>query len=409
MNVLMLGNGFDINYMLLTKYINFLNIVHYISTTGLAGVRTVGDILSAEKLQKVDPDIAKSYQKYKTAYDNTPLEDGVISKLTELADNNYLFSFLLNSFNRDVGWIDFEKEISVIIESFRSFLAEEYLVFDLNRHPQSMINRYIISYFDFFHQPANPGLHNDQTRRVKEEYAIEYPQGSTNKIIYKEKIIETLEKQMLDLADGLKIYLKSFVENAVGEMCRLKCLQRLPALIGAKHVITFNYTDTYERLYTSEKIYHIHGSIKNQIILGVNPDESDEISSIDVSFLRFKKYFQRVIHHSDDDYLKWVAQKHANASLVVMGHSLDVTDKDVIMQIFDMAKDITVLYYNETAEASLVANLISIYGKEKFDELRTKKRLRFLSQSASYLGFAEDRQSKEMAAFARALGNSTVI
>ena len=64
MNVLMLGNGFDINYKLLTKYINFLNTVNYISTVTLVDAQTVGDILGAEKLQHMDSDIVKSYNEY---------------------------------------------------------------------------------------------------------------------------------------------------------------------------------------------------------------------------------------------------------------------------------------------------------------------------------------------------------
>lgn len=372
----------------------------------MTDIKTVGDILGSEKLQKVDQDVARSYQEYKRAYDATLLEESMLRKLSELANNNLLFLFLFKSFNRDVGWIDFEKEIAVVVQAFRHFLEQERPVFGADKFPESAIDRFIIGQLNFFYQPANPDLHNNSARKVSDEYVIEYPYGSTLKIIHKDKIIETLEKQMLDLADGLRIYLKCFVENVVVEMCKLKCLHTLPAISGASHIVTFNYTDTYERLYSSEKVYHIHGSIKNRIILGINPDETDELSAIDVSFLRFKKYFQRVIYHTDDEYIKWVRQNHASASLVVMGHSLDVTDKDVIMQMFDMAKDITVLYYSENAEASLVANLIKIYGKEKFDELRIKKRLRFLPQDASYKGFAEDRQSKEMAAFANAIGNS---
>ena len=126
-------------------------------------------------------------------------------------------------------------------------------------------------------------------------------------------------------------------------------------------------------------------------------------------FLRFKKYFQRVIYHTDDEYLEWITNKLSDIDLVVMGHSLDITDKDIIMQMFDAAKDITVLYHNESAEASLVANLINIYGKEKFDELRIKKRLRFLPQNAEYGGFAEDRQAKEIAARARFIEEMTAV
>lgn len=56
--------------------------------------------------------------------------------------------------------------------------------------------------------------------------------------------------------------------------------------------------------------------------------------------------------------------------------------------------DNLILYYNESSEASMVANLIHIYGKDKFDELRRNKRLRFLPQNAKYGGFVEDRAMK---------------
>ena len=409
MNVLMLGNGFDINYKLLTKYINFLNTVNYISTETMINIKTVGDVFGAEKLQRKDKDIAASYQAYQQAYDNTALEEGVVEKLAHLANSNMLFAFLLKSFNNDVGWIDFEKEISVIIHAFREFLKKERPVFDAAKFPETAVDRYVISQFNFFHKPANPSVHNDSTRKVIDDYVLEYPLGSTNMVIYKEKVIGQLEKQMLELADGLRLYLKCFVENAVNEMCKSKYLKSLPSLTGAKHVVTFNYTDTYEKLYRSEKVYHIHGSVNKSIILGVNPDETDDINSIDISFLRFKKYFQRVIHHSDDEYLAWVTQKHNSVSLLVMGHSLDITDRDVIVQMFDAAKDITVLYYSENAEASLISNLVNIYGKEKFDELRIKKRLRFLPQNENYNSFAEDRQAIENAAMARAFRQMTTI
>lgn len=409
MNVLMLGNGFDINYLLLTKYINFLNTVNYISARDLTEIHTVGDVLGAEELHRLDGDIEKSYKKYKQAYDNTLLPKEDIEMILKLVVNNNLFSYFINTVNRDLGWIDFEKELVVIIEAFREFLEEDRPIFNISRYSSSIINRHIIEAFDYFHRPANLDQRGDPARMVKNAYTIQYPYGSFNSILNKEKIIATLEKQMIDVAECLRIYLKCFVGNVVGEMSRLNYIKRIPALINAQRVVTFNYTNTYEQLYTSEKVYHIHGSIRNRVIIGVNPDEADEIDSIDVSFLRFKKYFQRVIQHSDDEYLGWVTSKHNIFSLVVMGHSLDITDKDIIMQMFDAAKDITVLYHNESAEASLVANLVNIYGKEKFDELRIKKRLRFLPQNAAYRGFAEDRQAKETAAMARSFIETTIV
>ena len=62
-------------------------------------------------------------------------------------------------------------------------------------------------------------------------------------------------------------------------------------------VFSFNYTNTIETLYASEeKVYHIHGNINDNIVLGVNPDKHDEIENIDTLFIQFKKYFQRVFY-----------------------------------------------------------------------------------------------------------------
>lgn len=392
MNVLMLGNGFDLNYKLPTKYINFLNTVKYISESNLTDVKTVGDIWGAEELQQVDKDVAESYIQHQAVYDSAMIEKETLIKLSELAKNNLWFSYLLTSFNRDIGWIDFEKEINIVLHAFQSFLAETHIVFDKKAFLESKTNQYIIGYFDFFHQPTNPGLFGDTTRRVKDEFTTVYPQGSANKVIDKEKIIQTLENELNALAEGLRIYLQSFIENVVGEMCRYKSLNPLSALMNAQRVVTFNYTNTYEQVYKCENVCHIHGNVKDCIILGVNPDKSDDIDTVDTSFVRFKKYFQRVVHRSDVDYLEWITKNQQSTSLLVMGHSLDVTDQDIIVQMFEAAQYITVLYHNDQAKASLITNLIRIYGKSKFDELRLKKRLRFLPQNGEYKGFAEDRQ-----------------
>lgn len=74
MDVILLGNGFDLNYNLPTKYINFLNTVHYLCKNKLISVKTVGEIFSNNKLQQIDEGIAKSYKQYQSAYDKTSIE-----------------------------------------------------------------------------------------------------------------------------------------------------------------------------------------------------------------------------------------------------------------------------------------------------------------------------------------------
>lgn len=408
MNVLMLGNGFDLNYGLPTKYINFLNTVSFVSQVDKLAF-TVGSVFGNKELQQADKGIADSYRKYAEVYDGIVVDAEAVATLKALAQNNLWFSFLLKSFNKDIGWIDFEREISTVLHGLQDFLPTIGTRFVGKELPVNPIHRYIIVTFDFFYtKVTEPGVTSagrpyGSEYSVKDEFVTEYPYGSGNKVVNKEKIIESLKKELLELAEGLKLYLQYFVEKAVVRLVNRNYLLPLPALSGAENVVTFNYTNTYEQIYQTGEVYHIHGSLQDRIILGVNPDDSDKAETVDTLFLPFKKYYQRVIYHSDIDYLEWVSQSKKNVSLVVMGHSLDETDKDIIMQLFDAAKEITVLFFNEEVEASLVANLIKIYGKEQFDKLRDEKKLRFLNQNMDFNGFAEDRSAKEFEAQMRAL------
>lgn len=408
MNVLMLGNGFDLNYELPTKYINFLNTINFVSQVDKPTF-TAGMIFDNKELQGIDKGIAASYGKYAGAYDSIVVDAEAVAKFKALAQNNLWFSFLLNSFNKDIGWIDFEREISTVLHGFQEFLSKIETRFTEKEFPSNRIHRYVIKTFDFFYSQivkagvTSTGRRYESEYSVTDDFVVEYPLGSRNKVINKEKIIAFLKKELLELAEGLKLYLQFFVEMVVIKLVEQHCLLPLSALSNAMHIISFNYTNTYEQVYQKGEVYHIHGSLQDRIILGVNPDDYDKIETVDTLCLPFKKYYQRVIYQSDVKYLEWVSKSDKNISLVVMGHSLDETDKDIIMQLFDIAKDITVLFFDEDIEASLIANLIRIYGKERFDKLRVEKRLRFLNQNMDFDGFAENRSAKELEAQMKAI------
>ena len=113
----------------------------------------------------------------------------------------------------------------------------------------------------------------------------------------------------------------------------------------------------------------------------VNPDSSDELGSVDTTFLRFKKYYQRILFGTDRQYLntiqefdpldgyefvdeetkKELIKSAPEHDLIVVGHSLDVTDKDIITELFDISSSITVMYHNDAAFADHVNNLVNIY------------------------------------------------
>lgn len=120
--------------------------------------------------------------------------------------------------------------------------------------------------------------------------------------------------------------------------------------------------------------------------MGVNPDSDDENSGgnyVDTSFLQFKKYFQRVLYRTDLDYIKFINEvkirSHPTTSnhLVVAGHSLDITDEDIIKEVFAVADTITIICYNENAISDSINNLVKIYEKKGFDLLRSRTGLEF--------------------------------
>lgn len=63
--------------------------------------------------------------------------------------------------------------------------------------------------------------------------------------------------------------------------------------------------------------------------------------------------------------------------LHVVGHSLDVTDKDIIQDVFAACEEIIIYYYCEEEVGKYIRNLIKMYGKSNFDMLRNEKKLMF--------------------------------
>lgn len=386
MNILLLGNGFDINYSLPTKYINFLNTVHYLTQHSDDIPQTIGEIFGADDLRAVDKDIDCSYKKYQTAYSEVSIDETVIAGLRNLGRNNIWFKYLYASTNRDIGWIDFEKEIGTVIGCFREFLEKNSLDFTYDSMNRSKADGLIIRLFDFFSNPM-PG--SSQYRRFADDYISVSPIDCAIKQVDKERIIKQLASSLLELAEGLKAYLLYFVDGVVAVLTQEGILTPLEAFSATDQVVSFNYTNTYEYMSEDSNVFHIHGNVDSNIVLGINPDDSDSITSIDTTFLRFKKYFQRAIYHSEDEYIEWYTahrQKNGSSqgdtfSLLVMGHSLDITDKDIITELFDISDSITILYYNEGALASMVTNLVQIFGKDQFTDLRRDKHLCFLHQS----------------------------
>ncbi len=391
MNILLLGNGFDLYHKLPTRYDNFLHTIDFLVKNYKPEMKTIADVFGDSRIQKEDAFIYECYLKHKEVYEKIALEESDIEEIKSVAKENLWFSYLIRIFDNKLGWIDLEKEIDYVLKTFEIFLKSLGVAIRFNDLNDSQY--YVVEKFDFFSEPYHSGIIGGPTKKLKSDYVLEYPLGSGVKVANKEKIILRLLEDLNDFAKLLKKYLYVFIETALFGI-KEKSLDRCPAITHIDKAITFNYTNSYECFYFNNPIFHIHGSVNNKIILGINPDENDQIETIDTSFVKFKKYFQRTQYDTDSSYINWlkeIKEPKQFASLMVMGHSLDVTDKDIILELFDRMDEIIILYHSDEAKNTYILNLINMYGKEGLDVLRKQKRLTFLSLDMDFSEIVKKR------------------
>lgn len=378
MNVLLLGNGFDLNFKLPTKYINFLNVTEYLVNNSTQNFDTIDSVFSNVELLTNDKIINESYSAYQEIYKLINIDNTNLYELVNTAKDNLWFNYLLKSFNKDIGWIDFEKEINNVIDIFESSLPSNGDVIFVN---DDLSKEYILKSFSFIDERNSKNYYITGGIKIKKEYCIEYPLGSKNIIVDRHKIAETLFLELLELAKCLKLYLKIFIESLIQLEEFKNSVELIDLFNHMDHIITLNYTNTFEYLYNKIAM-HIHGNVNKQIVLGINSNSHDSIETTDTSFLSFKKYYQRVMINSDIEYLEWLSEiKNYNKEyrLVIMGHSLDTTDKDIIKELLLSANNIVIISYDQISKSAHISNLINIYGKNEFDILRKNKKLKFIA------------------------------
>ena len=396
-HVLMLGNGFDLYYKLPTKYNNFLQIVSFLSKIDVQKFESVGAILNTYISSQDDSFVAACYSAHQKLYDQTPVIPEQVEALQNLTKDNIWFQYLLKSFNKDVGWIDFEKEISTLIYTLYDLLAKMVLRKNTYSHNaefsfgpiKDSFSKHIIQSLPCFFYRSNN--YNSNTYLLKDFLSVEYPLGSELYIVDKDKIITVLSTSLSELSEALNLYLSIFAESILNASGAHSHFEWALPFRDINRIITFNYTKTYEQIYYNS-VHHLHGSTDGKIVLGINPDKYDEVENADTLYISFKKYYQRVMYGTATDYLSWINQHDLEYTLMVMGHSLDVTDADIIMDLFSKAKEITIIYHDDNAKSSYIGNIIKMYGKSGFDRLRRGKKLDFRHIDSDFTDIIEARK-----------------
>lgn len=359
-NILIIGNGFDLNHDLPTKYWDFLNFCKYFLTKSEGRDVENNNILSRLHI---------SVQEYllKNIVNNSDSSNKNIDELKKIINENiWIQYFITNEEYSNKGWIDFENEISEVIK------ALDYIKKFFKRKIKSSAkididDREMYNKAYKFLDSIIPKIKN----RIKGEFKDHHDFKDE---IAKE-IIAKLNTDLNNLIRCLEIYLEECVEKIDIEFIS-------PDISDIKQTdktLSFNYTTTFQRVYNSYncEIDYIHGKLdiskeisQNNMVLGIDEYLNEEEKNIDLDFVQFKKYFQRIYKKTGCNYKKWIEETKDYSSysnnIYIFGHSLDVTDKDILKELILMDNTTTTIFYlNKEVYAHLIANMVKIIGQDE--------------------------------------------
>lgn len=343
MDVLIIGNGFDLAHGLKTSYKDFLEACHKIS-------------LQEAVDGKAD---------YKKICDTNLWMKHFITRQKQLGDT----------------WIDLENEIFEVIRMLsnrykQNALSRKVLVVDKNNTDFNLldIEKYLREpYWD-------ENLNKEGCEEPFKSYIINYY------IETFQDVIPLLYKQLRKFTQAFEKYLMYDVLTQITPAIKYNFPLQSPN--RAVHVLSFNYTDTYERLYKTKNMYadpksvyvYVHGKAGESddcnLVLGTH---SFDNTTIPVDFNVFKKHHQRHRYGTIEDYQDFIKMLKETGVVTfhVIGHSLNNTDKNILKHVFITNKNsvINIYWHDEETQEKLMTNITEIITEE---EVMT--RVRFINQ-----------------------------
>ena len=360
--ILLIGNGFDLAHGLPTSYKDFLDFCKMVRE--LYTYPIIDNEYNQKKL--IDWNTDKTIKsKLLECYENRKncFEDKITTQCKELdelydciKENVWINYFLEREKSIGENWIDFESEISNVvqaIETLKGYIERDEDVLKIKDTKQQTII--------YFLKIAKKSL--------QDVFNLKRIDG----------FIEDISIELDKLIRSLEIYICEFVNeiDIIKENDDIKT-------ITPDYVLSFNYSNTYERIYgqSKEVTYdYIHGKadIENNVdtcnlVLGIDEYLEDDKND-KLEFIAFKKFYQRIYKSTDSTYMKWVEQikkyPEVNHNLFIFGHSLDKTDRDILKLLICNDNVTTKIYYyrknkNDKKElGKLIKKLVRIMGQDE--------------------------------------------
>lgn len=325
MNILIIGNGFDLANGLPTRYPVFLDLCQLVSSSYV--------YYRYDKWQFSGP---------------TQAEIELCNKfLGELG--NELFSEFVKLTKKNLFIRDFIER--------RSFIGDKWLNFE------EEIERFVGMIVAEMNNASNERYRRSHIR-VLNDFVVE---NSFNPSTYKDLFVIIRNEH-----NGLKRLLEIYMDGYVNTL-------DITPIQGFKkgyynHVLSFNYTRTFWNNYESEVgCCYIHGKADLDskshcnMVLGFD-DRYRSPAITEVELLPYEKFFQRLELGTPNEYMDWLNQmgKEESNTVDIYGHSLALADADVLRAFMECPNTKTrVFFHGDDDRFEKLRNITMILGSEK--------------------------------------------
>lgn len=209
---------------------------------------------------------------------------------------------------------------------------------------------------------------------------------------YKNTYYDLIKKTHQDLENLIRCF-EIYLDDCVHRM-PVACYSPDIRELKINSILSFNYTTIPTDVYPSLSDIHLHQihgfakanriAINNNMVLGVNEYWPGAEKDSHTNFNAYKKFVQRIIKETGIDYkkvLERICAEHSNIRgiyekrntkvpnnnhVYIFGHSLDVTDGDILREIIlNPGVDTTIFYLDKQKQADQIANLCKVLGQDE--------------------------------------------
>lgn len=395
MNILIVGNGFDLSHYLPTKYDHFMAAMAAIENWDITKGDMGFDDLFDSLYEKEGYFFSYTKAMYKT--DEIKISVNQIKKLKKQLEENVWYQYFSDHVREVKTWIDFENKIEEALDSVSELfkqVTEYYLGHDVLNCEVSPINfkkekfvGEVISLSERVCQllcllnlvnkrkvdiKKGDYRFDDENSDIFKYFIVNEDINNFNKydVYNQNKVLQRLNDELTKFVELFNSYL-ILIDLIEGN----SAFRKLP--IDVDKVYSFNYTNTFGRFYDLKDSQFLHGksgSTQN-IVLGISDLKNEYLKRLKA--YGFTKYHQKIFKNtdyqflyqnlveiskitenidflgnsintdtwknseqisSDQNYIYSLKQKLKSMKgfIYIWGHSLDVSDENYIKEIFSI-------------------------------------------------------------------------